>query len=54
MGQWFMGRSDKFFENAMEFRPERWLADGQSPSGRPIKEIMNLFSLGPRNCLGKQ
>ncbi len=54
MGQWYMGRSERFFENPMEFRPERWLKpDSEDPSGRPIEDVLRPFSLGPRNCLGK-
>ncbi|CAK3994067.1 Averantin hydroxylase [Lecanosticta acicola] len=54
MGQWFMGRSDRFFDNAKEFRPERWTdAQVQSVSGKRGDEILRPFSLGPRNCIGK-
>ena len=55
MGQWYMGRSDKFFDNPQEFRPERWLeeADTKGPAGLTSDEVLKPFSLGPRNCLGK-
>ena len=54
IGQWYMGRSERFFDSPMEFRPERWLeADSKDISGRPIEDVLKPFSLGPRNCLGK-
>lgn len=48
MGQWFMGRSERLFEDAKEFRPERWV----EPDAR-VDDILKPFSMGPRNCLGK-
>ena len=57
MGQWYMGRSEEFFDKAGEFRPERWLgtqSEKTESSGQPrVDEILRPFSLGPRNCLGK-
>jgi cytochrome P450 len=50
-----MGRSEKFFDNPMQYRPERWLdGDEKTPEGTSVKEILNPFGLGPRNCIGKQ
>ncbi|KIW30806.1 uncharacterized protein PV07_02506 [Cladophialophora immunda] len=56
MGQWHMGRSGRFFDNPKEFRPERWLDElgDKGPSGLQADEILKPFSLGPRNCIGKQ
>ncbi|KIW69909.1 hypothetical protein PV04_02226 [Phialophora macrospora] len=56
MGQWHMGRSDRFFDSPMEFRPERWLDElgTEGPAGLRNDEILKPFSLGPRNCIGKQ
>ncbi|EXJ66579.1 uncharacterized protein A1O5_10249 [Cladophialophora psammophila CBS 110553] len=56
MGQWHMGRSGRFFDNPREFRPERWLDEmgDKGPSGLQADEILKPFSLGPRNCIGKQ
>ena len=56
MGQWYMGRSERFFDDPKEFRPERWLpeeADTRGPAGLTADEVLKPFSLGPRNCLGK-
>ncbi|KAI5360555.1 Putative cytochrome P450 [Septoria linicola] len=54
MGQWFMGRSNRFFDNAMEFRPERWVdSEVQKACGRRADDILKPFSMGPRNCIGK-
>lgn len=56
MGQFYMGRSDKLFDHPKEFRPERWLEGGevQGVSGKRVDEILKPFSMGPRNCIGKQ
>ena len=53
MGQWYMGRSERFFNDPMEFRPERWLEEEKGPSSMTPDEVMRPFSLGPRNCIGK-
>lgn len=56
MGQWFMGRSEKFFDNPREFRPERWLEPDIKtigPADLQTDQILRPFSLGPRNCIGK-
>jgi cytochrome P450 len=58
MAQWYMGRSDKFFNNPQEFKPERWLdssndKDRVGPTGQTPDEVLKSFSLGPRNCIGK-
>jgi aspirochlorine biosynthesis cytochrome P450 monooxygenase len=56
MGQWHMGRSERFFDNAKEFRPERWLEElgPKGPNGYAADDILKPFSLGPRNCIGKK
>lgn len=50
-----MGRSDRFFENPLEFKPERWLDARRAggPEGFAVDEVLRPFSLGPRNCIGK-
>ncbi|KAK5102565.1 hypothetical protein LTR24_000124 [Lithohypha guttulata] len=54
MGQWYMGRSERFFDDPQAFRPERWLdSSKEEVSGMSPDEILRSFSLGPRNCIGK-
>ena len=51
-----MGRSERLFDNASEFEPERWLegpSEKQSNNKPPVDDILKPFSLGPRNCIGK-
>ena len=46
-----MGRNAKYYENPMEFRPERWTREFERslPRGAYVP-----FAGGPRVCLGKQ
>ena len=48
-----MGRM-KFIwgEDCLEFKPERWLEDGQFVSENQFKYV--VFNAGPRLCLGKK
>ncbi|KAK2771085.1 trichothecene c-15 hydroxylase [Colletotrichum kahawae] len=48
---WAMYHSTSNFSRPDEFIPNRWLDDPQFASDR--KECMNVFSFGPRNCIGK-
>ncbi|KAL5402539.1 hypothetical protein PMIN03_010580 [Paraphaeosphaeria minitans] len=41
------------FKDPDSFVPERWLPEGQQEYGSDNKEVLNAFSFGPRNCLGK-
>ncbi|KAJ4347282.1 uncharacterized protein N0V89_011222 [Didymosphaeria variabile] len=41
------------FKDPDSFVPERWLPEGQQEYGSDNKEVVNAFSYGPRNCLGK-
>lgn len=45
------GRNEKYFDNPMEFRPERWTREFERslPKGAYVP-----FAAGPRVCLGKQ
>ena len=45
------GRSAENFKDPMEFRPERWLGDPEYKNDH--LDAMEPFSVGPRNCLGK-
>jgi cholesterol 24(S)-hydroxylase len=42
-------RSEKYWINALEFSPDRFLAGNESSSG-----AFMAFSIGPRNCIGQQ
>jgi cytochrome P450 len=44
-------RNEKFFRKAGEFHPERWLGDAEFKDDR--LDALEPFSVGPRNCLGK-
>lgn len=50
VSQWVMHRSEKYFEDAQSFKPERWESDleKQLPAGVYIP-----FGGGPRTCIGK-
>ncbi|KAJ0282876.1 hypothetical protein CBS470a_007591 [Colletotrichum nupharicola] len=48
---WAMYHTTSNFSRPDEFIPNRWLDDPQFASDR--KECMNVFSFGPRNCIGK-
>ena len=44
-------RSPDHFKNAYEFHPERWLGDAEYKDDH--LDALEPFSVGPRNCLGK-
>ncbi|KAK4957698.1 hypothetical protein LTR10_005665 [Elasticomyces elasticus] len=44
-------RSETHFRHANEFRPERWLGDPEFASDH--LDTLEVFSVGPRNCLGQ-
>ena len=50
ISQWVMHRSEKYFEDAQSFKPERWESglEKQLPTGVYIP-----FGGGPRTCIGK-
>ncbi|KAI1493858.1 cytochrome P450 [Biscogniauxia mediterranea] len=48
---WPMFRNPKYFTQADEFIPERWLGDPRYNGDR--LDMVQAFSFGPRNCLGK-
>lgn len=43
-------RSEKYFQDALEFKPERWLR-GNKDQSHPFSNVP--FGFGPRMCLGK-
>ncbi|KAK2024329.1 isotrichodermin C-15 hydroxylase [Colletotrichum zoysiae] len=49
--QWPMSTNEEYFQDANKFIPERWLGD--AAYDRDQKEASQPFSLGPRDCLGR-
>lgn len=49
---WAAYHCSRNFKNAFDFEPTRWLDDPRFDSDR--REIVKPFSVGPKNCLGKQ
>ncbi|OCK74493.1 cytochrome P450 [Lepidopterella palustris CBS 459.81] len=49
--QWPMFHNPKFFRNPESFVPERWLGDPRFDGDR--KKVFQPFSVGPRDCIGK-
>ncbi|MGW1010849.1 cytochrome P450 [Streptomyces termitum] len=51
--QWATHRDPRWYADAEEFRPERWLADGEGGTAEEIPEYAWYpFGGGPRVCLG--
>lgn len=44
-------RSEEHFKHAHEFHPERWLGDAEFKDDH--LDALEPFSVGPRNCLGR-
>ncbi|KAK3938549.1 cytochrome P450 monooxygenase [Diplogelasinospora grovesii] len=49
--QWAIHYSESNFTKPTEFHPERWLGDPRFDTDR--KDAFQPFSIGPRNCIGK-
>lgn len=49
--QWSLQRSDRYFERAAEFWPDRWL---ERPVAELPKGVYASFGLGPRVCVGQK
>ncbi|KAF3032118.1 hypothetical protein E8E12_000589 [Didymella heteroderae] len=45
--------SSRNFAEPDAFKPERWLEDRPKAFGEDKREVVQPFSFGPRNCLGK-
>ncbi|KAI0009074.1 cytochrome P450 monooxygenase-like protein [Xylariaceae sp. FL0662B] len=53
VAQWATYQSTDNFANPTEFVPERWLDDAPEPYKDDVKASLQPFSMGPRNCIGK-
>ncbi|KAL1634869.1 hypothetical protein SLS58_010498 [Diplodia intermedia] len=51
VAQWTAYRSPLYFKDPEKFIPERWLPDTGYEDDR--KDVVQAFSYGPRNCIGK-
>ncbi|XP_055637107.1 cytochrome P450 4d1-like [Toxorhynchites rutilus septentrionalis] len=52
IGIYFMGRDPQYFENPLDFRPERFEGETSVEKFNPYKYVP--FSAGPRNCIGQK
>lgn len=50
--QWANFHSPEHFTQPDSFIPERWLGDPRFANDK--REVVNPFSVGPRNCIGKK
>ncbi|KAG9775310.1 hypothetical protein KCU75_g6708, partial [Aureobasidium melanogenum] len=53
VNQFIANRSKLNFANPTQFVPERWLASPPQEYANDNLAIVQPFSFGPRNCLGK-
>ncbi|KFY72655.1 hypothetical protein V499_07239 [Pseudogymnoascus sp. VKM F-103] len=51
VNQWASYHTEKNFREPNSFIPERWLGDSRFASD--AKDVLQPFSVGPRNCIGK-
>ncbi|XP_062557215.1 cytochrome P450 4d1-like [Armigeres subalbatus] len=49
---YFMGRDPNYFEDPLEFRPERFAVEKSAAKSNPYQYVP--FSAGPRNCIGQK
>ncbi|KAK1958659.1 cytochrome P450 [Colletotrichum sublineola] len=51
ISQWPMYRNEKYFAQPESFIPERWLGDARFVDDK--RSALQPFSVGPRNCIGR-
>lgn len=54
VNQWAAYRMESNFAEPNKFIPERWMKDPPAKFANDNKKVMQPFSVGPRNCLGKK
>lgn len=54
MTQWAAYNSTKNFAHPEKFAPERWLKDAPAVYVNDRKKVVQPFSTGPRNCIGRK
>ena len=52
MTSYLQHRDPNVFPDPDTFRPERWLDNPQTASGKPLSRYLAPFGKGPRMCLG--
>lgn len=50
--QWASYQSETNFRDPGKFVPERWLGDPEY--AHDVRGVLQPFSVGPRNCIGKK
>ncbi|KAJ8122814.1 hypothetical protein ONZ43_g1088 [Nemania bipapillata] len=53
MNLWAAGQDPINFHRPLEFVPERWMEDAPSEFQNDDKAVFRPFSVGPRDCIGK-
>ncbi|KAI0530209.1 isotrichodermin C-15 hydroxylase [Xylaria digitata] len=53
MNLWAAGRDPVNFHRPLEFIPERWMDDASPEFQNDDKAVFKPFSVGPRDCIGK-
>lgn len=52
MTSYLQHRDERIFPSPDTFKPERWLGNPVTPSGKPLHRYLVPFGKGPRMCLG--